>query len=68
MIDDIDYGPIKVKKKQKCATYKCNSSPAEMQFYMTEWTLNGGCSIACGVIYCEKCIIAHRPDIKIVDS
>lgn len=59
MIDDPDYGPIKVKKNQKCYSYKCDSSPLDMQFYITEWELTTGASTD-GLIYCEKCILQHR--------
>lgn len=63
MIDDIDFLPIKAKKRQKCYSYGCKNR-IPIQFYITEWTLKGGNSCEGGIIYCEECILKRFPDIK----
>ena len=39
MTDYADFAKIKVGENQKCYNYKCDSSPLEMPFYLTEWEL-----------------------------
>lgn len=69
MIDDIDYLIISHPTLDiKCYTNGCKSSPKFTHFYLTEWDHICGNSHDQGITYCEKCIIAHRPTIKIKED
>ena len=58
MTDYADFAKIKVGENQKCYSYKCDSSPLEMPFYLTEWELVTGASTD-GLVYCERCVREH---------
>jgi hypothetical protein len=67
-IEETDFLPVKVKLSKKCYSDKCKNKPKDMQFYLTEWTLIGGCSTKFGVYYCEDCILKHNKDLRIIKN